>query len=166
MLADLESSEDQSPGLWPAALLLGPHAVEGATDLWGLSVRALTPSGFLSGSAVKNTPASAGDTGDMGLIHALGGSPGEVHGNPLQYSRLENSIDRGAWRATVHGVVKSLIWLSDQTRSRACGLCSHELVIPHHLGGWDFKTRILGRHKHSLRCSWHLLIMGVSVVSR
>ena len=119
ILADLESSEDQSPGLWPAALLLGPHTVEGARDLWGLSVRGLTPSGFLGGSVVKNTPARAGDTGDMGLIHALGGSPGEVHGNPLRYSCLENSIDRGAWQATVHWVVKSLTLLSDQTRPRA-----------------------------------------------
>ena len=62
---------------------------------WGLSIRALLPSGFLAGSAVKNMPASAGDTGDTGLIHALGGSPREVYGNPLWYSRLENSIDRG-----------------------------------------------------------------------
>ena len=115
MLADLESSEDQSPGLWTPALLLGPHVMEGARDLWGLFIRALIPSGFLCGSAVKNTPAHAGDTGDMGLIHALGGSPGEVPGNPLRYSRLENSIERGAWRATVHRVAKNLTWLSDRT---------------------------------------------------
>jgi len=41
------------------------------------------------------------------LIPDLGRSPGEVNGNPLQYSRLENSTDRGAWRATVHGVTES-----------------------------------------------------------
>jgi len=43
---------------------------------------------------------------DLGLIPGLGKSPGEGKGYPLQYSSLENSIDRGAWRATVHGVAK------------------------------------------------------------
>ena len=45
--------------------------------------------------------------GDLGLIPGLGRSPGEGNGNPLQCSCLENSTDRGAWRATVHGVTKS-----------------------------------------------------------
>ena len=45
--------------------------------------------------------------GDLGLIPGLGRSPGEGNGNPLQCSCLENSMDRGAWRATVHGVTKS-----------------------------------------------------------
>ena len=52
---------------------------------------------------VKNTPASAGDERDTGLIPALGRSPREGHGNLLQYSCLENPMDRGAWGATVHG---------------------------------------------------------------
>ena len=56
---------------------------------------------------VKNPPASAGDTGDVGLIHGLERSFGEGKGNLLQYSCLENPMDRGAWRATVHGVAKS-----------------------------------------------------------
>ena len=47
---------------------------------------------------------SACNVGDLGLIPGLGGSPGEGNGNPLQYSCLENPIDRGAWRATVHEV--------------------------------------------------------------
>ena len=55
----------------------------------------------------KNTPANAGDTRDMGSVPGLGGSPGGGHGNPFQYSCLENSMDRGAWRAAVHGVAKS-----------------------------------------------------------
>ena len=46
------------------------------------------------------------NAGDLGLIPGLGGSPGERNGNPLQYSCLENSMDRGAWQATVHGVVR------------------------------------------------------------
>ena len=60
---------------------------------------------------VKNPPANGRDTRDMSSIPGLGRSPGGGHGNPLQYSCLENPMDRGAWRATVHGVTKSLTWL-------------------------------------------------------
>ena len=59
--------------------------------------------GFPGGLAVKNLPANAGDTG---LIPELGRSPGGGRGNPLQYSCLGNPMDRGAWQATVHGVLK------------------------------------------------------------
>ena len=52
------------------------------------------------------------NTGDLGSILGLGRSPGGGHGNPLQYSYLENPIDRGAWGATVHGVAKSRARLS------------------------------------------------------
>ena len=54
---------------------------------------------------IKNLPANAGDTGSI-----LGSerSPGEGNGNPHQYSCLENSIDKGVWQATVHGVTKNL----------------------------------------------------------
>ena len=52
---------------------------------------------------IKNPPANAGDAGS---IPGLGRSPGEGNGNPLQYSCLENSTERGAWRATVHGIPK------------------------------------------------------------
>ena len=53
---------------------------------------------------VKNPPASAGDAG---LIPESGKSPGDGNGNPLQYSCLENPVDRGTWWATVHGLIKS-----------------------------------------------------------
>ena len=56
---------------------------------------------------VKNPPASAGDTRDGDSIPGLERSPGGGHSNPLQYSCLENPMDRGAWRATVHEVTKS-----------------------------------------------------------
>ena len=54
----------------------------------------------------ENPPANSGDIKDIGLIPGLGRSPGEggIHGSPFQYSCLENPTDRGAWRATVHGV--------------------------------------------------------------
>ena len=55
---------------------------------------------------VKNLPANAEDAGDYGSIPGLGRFPGEGNGNPLHYSCLENSMDRGAWQVTVHGVTK------------------------------------------------------------
>ena len=61
---------------------------------------------------VKNLPASAGDVRDLGLIPGLGRSPRGRNGYPLQYSCLENSMDRGAWR--VHGVAKSRTRLSSK----------------------------------------------------
>ena len=60
--------------------------------------------GFPAGSAGKESTCNAGD---LGSIPGLGRSPEEGNGNPLQYSCLENSMDRGAWWATVHGVAKS-----------------------------------------------------------
>ena len=54
--------------------------------------------------AAKNLPANAGD---LGSIPGLGRSLGEGNGNPLQYSCLDNPMDRGAWRATLHGITKS-----------------------------------------------------------
>ena len=64
--------------------------------------------GFPDGSDGKEC-----NGGDLGLIPGLGSSPGEGVGKPLQYSCLENSVDRGAWWATVHGVVKSWTRLKD-----------------------------------------------------
>ena len=60
--------------------------------------------GFSGGSVVKNLPANARDAG---LIPGSGITPAEGNGNQIQYSCLENSMDRGAWQVTVHGVAKS-----------------------------------------------------------
>ena len=60
--------------------------------------------GFPGGPVMKNTPAN---TGNASLIPGLGRSPGGENGNPLQYSCLESLTDRGAWWATVHGIVES-----------------------------------------------------------
>ena len=59
----------------------------------------------------KNPPVNAGGIRDTGSIPGLGRSHGGGHGNPLQYSSLENPIDRGAWWATVHRVIRSWIQL-------------------------------------------------------
>ena len=71
---------------------------------------------FPGGSVAKNLPANAGD---MGLIPGSGRSPGEGSGSPLQCCCLENPMDRGAWRATAHGVWKEWSWLSGQTTTTA-----------------------------------------------
>ena len=63
---------------------------------------------------VKNLPANAGHTRDMGLIPGLGRSHRVGNGNPFQYSCLENSINRGAWQATIHGATKCQTRLSTQ----------------------------------------------------
>ena len=72
---------------------------------------------------VKNLPANAGDVRDTGSIPGLGRSSGEGHGNLLQYSCLQTSMDRGAWRATVHRVTKSWTRLM-KLSTQSCG-CRH-----------------------------------------
>ena len=67
---------------------------------------------------VQNMRASAQEERDTGLTPGLGRSPGEGHGNPLQYSCLENPLDRGAWWVTVHGVTKSWTRLSNLAQHR------------------------------------------------
>ena len=76
---------------------------------WGNEVLT-SRDGFPGGSDGKE---SACNAGDMGSIPGSGRSPGEGNGNPLQYSCLENAMDRGAWKSTVHGVTKSRTQLSD-----------------------------------------------------
>ena len=68
---------------------------------------------------IKNPPANAEDIRDVGSIPGLGRSPGGGHGNPLQYSWLENPMDRGAWQATVHSIGKSWIQLKQLSMYRS-----------------------------------------------
>jgi len=63
--------------------------------------------GFPGGTSVKESTSNAGTAGDLGSIPGSGRSPGGRHGNPLQYSCMENLMDRGAWWATVYRVPKS-----------------------------------------------------------
>ena len=74
---------------------------------------------------VKNPPANAGDARDMGSTPELKRSPGVGNGTPLQYSCLKNSMVRGAWQATIHGVAKSQTQLSTHT---------HTMQQPHSSG--------------------------------
>ena len=74
--------------------------------------------GFLGGSVVKNLPANAGATGDVGLIPWLGRYPEEENGNPLQYSCLGNPMHRGAWQATEHGVAE--LNTTEQLSTQGC----------------------------------------------
>ena len=76
--------------------------------LWAIHPRI----GFTGGTVVTNLPANAGDERDAGLIFGSGRFPGVGNGNLLQYSCLKNSMDRGACRATIHGVAKSQTRLS------------------------------------------------------
>ena len=76
--------------------------------------------GFPGGSAVKNPPAMSGNIGDAGSIPGSRRSPGTGHENPLQYSCLENPMDRGTW-ATVHKITKS------QTRLKQLSMHAHQL---------------------------------------
>ena len=101
-------------------------------DEWGLlsSCSVQTPhcSGLPGSAVVKNVPANTGDVRDAGSIPGSGRSPGVGNGNPPWYSCLEDSMGRGDWWATAHGVTKNLTRLSthipllQSMGSRACGL--------------------------------------------
>ena len=86
-------------------------------DFFSLSFQVFIPVIFKGGASlvaqlVKNPPANAGDTRDVGSIPGSGRFPGKGNGNPLQYSCLESSMHKGAWLATVHVVAKSWTQLS------------------------------------------------------
>ena len=92
---------------------------------WMYSLLASFPGASQVALVVKNPPANAGD---VGSIPRLERSPGGRHGKPLQYSCLENPMDRGAWRTIVHGVAKSQSWLR-QLSMHACKMKPlHELL--------------------------------------
>ena len=105
---------------------------------------------FPGGSVVKNWPANVGDAGDLDSIPGSRRSPGGRNGNLLQYSCLENPMDRGAWWATVHGVTKSRTRLSEFHFILQCILVwtvyfqvlqSHTCLVDT-LGGTDLEVTI------------------------
>ena len=112
----LQSMGSQRVGLdWATSLSLSNAVTSSGT--WA---NPFTFLGFLGEVlVVKNPPANAGNKREVGLIPGSRRSPGGGHGNSLQYSCLENPMDRGAWRATVHGVAKSQTRLK-QLSTHAC----------------------------------------------
>ena len=98
---------------------------------------------------------SACNVGDPGLISGLGRSPGEGNGNPLQYSSLENSMDGGAWWATVHGVAKSQTRLSNFTFTHAQDKKEFWLVLI-----WNTAYYVL--HCISLSPKSHIEVLAAS----
>ena len=106
--------------------------------------------GFPGGSEDK---VSACNAGDPGLIPGLGGSPGEGNGNPLQYSCLENPMERGAWRATVHGVAKSRTRLNDL----------YIYPLPFGLPYYSGHCSALSRINHSSKRYMHLNVHSSAV---
>ena len=92
--------------------------------------------GFLSSSVGK---ASACNVGALGSIPGLGSSPGEGNGNPLQYSCLENPMDRGAWRAMVLGIA-SQIWLNFLSFQRMNRACLKKRIVLGNLSSWNPRT--------------------------
>ena len=113
------------------------NSVEGKVDwalisLGFLEYRSMTGGASQVALMVKNPPANAGDGRDTGSIPGSGRSPGGRHGNPLQYSCLENPMDRGTWKATVHRVAKS--W------TRLKRLSTHALVQSNS-PGWRLVVR-------------------------
>ena len=103
---------------------------------------------FPGGAVVKNLPADAGDARDWGSIPGSERSPGVGNGNPLQYSCLENPMDRGAWRETVHRVTKSQTWLSTHTQHSAAAVV---------LWGFSHYTKSCGRDTASVPTSFHFI---------
>ena len=102
---DRQSSEDNCCWFPPVSLIGGQKLISAAFIFYYENSRA-----SLVAQMVKNLPADAGNSGS---IPGSGRSPGEGRGCPLQYSCLDNPMDRGTWQAIVHGVAKSWTWLND-----------------------------------------------------
>ena len=100
------------------------------------------------GSVVKNLPASAGDSGDAGSIPGLGRFLGGGNGNPLQYSSLENPMERGGWWATVHRVTR----VGHDWASHRCGMAL--IFMPESFRNWTHSSlhKALAEKRTSI---WH-----------
>ena len=115
---------------------------------------------------VQNLPANAGDIKDAGLIPGSGRSPGGGHGNTLQYSCLENLIDRGAWWAAVHRGVKSWTrpkWLSTHSHSSPLGNYSFVFCAS---GGWIFDVSVGEVSSANLITSLYIVILQIKYSHR
>ena len=110
-------------------------------DLWGLD--------FPGGTVAKNLPANAAHTRVLGSSPQSGRSPGVGNGNPFHYSCLENSMDRGAWWGTVHGVTKSWTQLSMHTY-RKWGSSSRERRTSRQKSTFSFFCEMKELHSQAL----------------
>ena len=121
---------------------------------WCLFVRiALSFYGLPQWLCIKESTCNAGDTGDAGSIPRWGSFPGGEHGNPLRYSCLETSMERGAWWGIVHRVTKSQIWL--KWLSVLASLC---IVVE--LLGHGFCVQSILR-KVPFVSSWHFPLLSL-----
>ena len=122
--------------------------------------------GFPGGASGKILPANSGDSKDLGSVPGLGRSPGGGNGNPLQYSCVENSMDRGAWWATVHGTTKSqpqyvtyIFWGLIRLRNTTLNTMGKTVYISEEtiyeittrFGNWD---DLLRNYPHTLKFSF------------
>ena len=121
-------------------------------------------SGLPGGTVVKNPPASAGGARDAGSIPGSGRSPGERNDNPLQYSCLENSMDREAWQPAVHEITESDMTEHTYTHKKCSFFCHMETFstkFTKHLNALRIQRRIslslqstmvsMGKEKHTRR---------------
>ena len=123
---------------------------------------------------VKNPPENAGNAADAGLIPGSGRSPREGNGNPLQYSCLENPMDRGSWWATVHGVTRVRHNLAtERPPVSIIYLCANKMFCTHNSLSWEHPTSVdlsLLIFKMSVGTDalpmWRLSILYLSVASR
>ena len=122
----------ESSGCEPSAVLLAYFAEPGLYCPLLVNAQQGLCSGYLTGyhHAETDGKESACNAGDLGSVPGLGRSPGEGNDNPLQYSCLEKPMDRGAWRATVHGIAKSRTGLSYFHFTSPCLLLSLTKVSP------------------------------------
>ena len=112
--------------------------------------------------------ASVYNTGDPGLIPGSGISPGEGNGNPLQYSCLENPMDRGAWQVTVHAVMKSRTRLSDfiftfQFHALEKEMATHSSVLAWRIPGTGEPSELPSMGSHRVRHNWSDLAAAAGV---
>ena len=114
-MCSLGSAVNNNNKIWERHLHRWSLQSRGQTDNKQKKLNVHRYLGFTGGSVVKNSPASAGDTGDASLIPGSGRCSGGRNGNPAQYSCLGNSMAREAWQAAVRGVTKSWIPLNGRT---------------------------------------------------
>ena len=108
--------------------------------------------GFPAGSVIKESACNAGTAGDTRSIPGSGRSPGGGHGNPLQYSCLENPMDRAAWRAIVHGVAElDMTEATQHTHRHTCAYFRKKILV-------QKKKKVFSQYHHSAITTVNILM--------